>query len=84
MSFGSFDFDRKPDLMLDIHTDLADDVGAAFEEYSYDRNYEHNRERADNLFADRFRGLIDNGVTAEIYARRYADYSERMRSVKGR
>jgi len=83
-SLDSFDFDRKPDQMLDIHTGLTGDVSAAFEDYTFDRNYEHNKERADHLFADRFGGLIDNGVTAEVYARRYADYSERMRSGKGR
>jgi len=82
VSFESFDFDEKPDQMLDIHTDLTGDVSAVFEDYTFERNYEHNRERADLLFADRFKGLIDNGVTAEVYARRYADYSERMRSVK--
>ncbi len=84
VSFESFDFNRSLDLMLDIHADLAGDVGAAFEEYTFDRNYEHNRERADLLFADRFGGLIDNGVTAEVYAGRFADYSERMRNSKDR
>lgn len=43
VSFGSFDFDQKPDQMLDIHTDLTGDVSAVFEEYTFDRNYEHNK-----------------------------------------
>jgi len=80
-SFNNFDFsDEKPARLLDIHADLSGDVTPDFIDYTYERNFEHTKERAEYLFKKRFKGLIDNGVTARVYAKRFADYSERMRS----
>jgi penicillin V acylase-like amidase (Ntn superfamily) len=79
--FKDFDFaDGKPAQILDIHSDLSDDVASNFVDYSYERNLELAMERAKYLFMERFKGLIDNGVTAQVYAKRFADYSERMRN----
>ena len=79
--FKDFDFaDGKPAQILDIHADLSGDVASNFVAYSYEKNYELAMERAKYLFKKRFKGLIDNGVTAQVYAKRFADYSERMRS----
>ncbi len=70
-----------PTKMLNMHlTDISGDVSSRFEDYSYDLNYNHNLERAEWLFKERFYGLIDNGVTPEVYAGRFADYTERMRN----
>ena len=79
--FKDFDFaDGGPAQILDIHADLSGDVASDFVDYSYEKNYELTMERAKYLFKKRFKGLIDNGVTAQVYAKRFADYSERMRS----
>jgi penicillin V acylase-like amidase (Ntn superfamily) len=79
VAFASFDFSPGPAELLDIHADLAGDVAGAFVDYTYERNFEHAQARADELFAERFKGLESNGVTAGVYARRFADYSARMR-----
>ena len=70
-----------PTLILDIHGDGSGDMTSKLEPYSYERNLVLTRERAKWLFKERFAGLIDNGVTAEVYARRFADYSERIRNT---
>jgi penicillin V acylase-like amidase (Ntn superfamily) len=78
--FRDFDFSEGgPSLLLDIHADVFGNVASDFVEYAFDKNLEHTQERARHLFKKRFKGLIDNGVTADVYARRFADYSERMR-----
>ncbi|HSG28230.1 MAG TPA: linear amide C-N hydrolase, partial [Candidatus Krumholzibacterium sp.] len=79
-SLSGFDLDRKPAEILDIHGDGSGDVTGRFEDYTRERNLELTRERARLLFADRFRGFIDNGVTAEVYSERFAGYSERIRA----
>nr|NQU91568.1 linear amide C-N hydrolase [Bacteroidota bacterium] len=82
-SLNDFDFaDGRLSQMIDIHSDLSGDISAGFVDYTYQSNLDHNMERAEHLFIDRFKGLIDNGISAEIYARRFADYSGRMRSLK--
>jgi choloylglycine hydrolase len=80
VSFADFDFNPGPALLLDIHANLAGDVTAAFEPYTYERNLSHCEERAEVLFEERFRGFADRGLTARMYATRFADYSMRMRS----
>jgi len=78
--FKDFDFaDGGPGRILDIHADVSGNVASDFVDYSYEKNYEHAMERAKYLFKKRFKGLIDNGVTAQVYAKRFADYSDRMR-----
>lgn len=72
----------KPCRILNIHTPLSGDVSASFVNYSYQRNLILTRVRAKYLFMKRFTGLIDNGVTAEVYAKRFADYSQRIRNKK--
>lgn len=67
---------------LDIHANFSGNVSDKFTDYSYENDLKLTRERADILFVDRFKGLIDNGVTAEVYAERFADYSKRMRSIE--
>ena len=79
VSFDSFDFSEKPARLMDIHADLSGDMTSEFIGYTYERNFEHTKERAEHLFIERFKGLIDNGVTPEVYAKRFADYSDRMR-----
>jgi len=82
-SLSNFDFSNdSPSRVLDIHADLSDDVSDDFFDYSYESNYKLTKERADILFIERLKGLEGNGITAEIYAKRFADYSKRMRSVK--
>jgi len=82
LSFNDFNFnEKKPEIILDVHSDLSGDVTSDFVEYTYERNFEHTQERAKYLFVERLKGLIDNGVTAQVYAKRFADYSERMRSI---
>jgi penicillin V acylase-like amidase (Ntn superfamily) len=83
VAFADFDFGAGPDQLLDIHADLAGNVAAAFVDYTYARNLAHAQERAKLLFVERFKGLIDIGVTAEVYARRFADYSAGVRGVAG-
>jgi len=79
-SLGDFDFsDEKPSQLLDIHADLSGDVASDFVDYAYEKNFEHTKERAKHLYVERFKGLIDNGVNATVYAKRFADYSDRMR-----
>ena len=79
--FKDFDFtEGGPAQILDIHADLSGNVASDFVDYSYENNYELTMERAKYLFKKRFKGLIDNGVTAQVYAKLFADYSERMRS----
>ncbi len=78
-SLSGFDLDRRPAEILDIHGSGWGDVTGRFEDYTRERNLELTRERARLLLADRFRGLVDNGVTAEIYSERFAEYSERIR-----
>jgi penicillin V acylase-like amidase (Ntn superfamily) len=79
--FKDFDFtDGGPAQILDIHADLSGNVASDFVDYSYEKNYELAMERAKYLFKKRFKGLIDNGVTAQVYSKRFADYSQRMRS----
>jgi len=82
VSLKSFDFSQQPAQLLDIHGDGSGDVTSEFVDYSYERNLQLTEERAEYLFVDRFKGLIDNGVTARVYARRFAEYSKRMRSEK--
>jgi|GEM_PF-716882 len=70
-----------PTKMLDMYkNDISGNVISYFEDYSYNKNYDHNLERAKHLFKERFYGLIDNGVPPEVYAKRFADYSSRMRT----
>jgi len=80
LSFSDFDFSGKQSpKLLDIHANLSGDISTNFIDYTYERNFLHTKERAEFLFIDRFKGLIDNGVTAEVYAKRFAGYSKRMR-----
>ena len=80
LSLSDFEFTAdQNNKFLDIHADLTGDVSASFIDYAYDENLRHTRDRAKYLFIKRFKGLIDNGVSAEVYARRFADYSERIR-----
>lgn len=82
-SFRDFDLSPGwPPRLLDIHSELAGNVAEAFVDYSHDRNHALTKERAKILFVERLKGLEANGVTAEIYARRLADYSRRMRGEK--
>jgi hypothetical protein len=80
VSFDAFDFTRGPAEFLDMHADLSGDLAGEFLGYTYEKNLQHAEERAKHLFIDRFYGLIDNGVTAHVYAKRFADYSARIRS----
>jgi len=79
---GQCDFSEgTPTKMLNMHlTNISGDVLSRFEDYTYELNYEHNLERAEWLFKERFYGLIDNGVTPEVYAKRFANFSESMRA----
>ncbi len=79
ISFASLDFDTKPAQYLDIDIDLSGDVAPYLSVYSYQGNLDHATRRAELLFEKRFKGLEDNGVTSVIYARRFADYSKRIR-----
>lgn len=81
ITFSQLDFSSgTPTQMLDIHmAEISGNAEAYFEDYTYELNFNHNLERAEWLFKERFYGLIDNGVTAEVYAKRFADYSEQMR-----
>jgi len=83
IAFASVDFSEGPTELLDIHGDLSGDLATEFVDYTYERNLAHAEERAKYLFRERFKGLVDNGVTARIYAKRFADYSARMRTVTG-
>lgn len=81
ISFSDFDFSSgTASQLFDIHGDGAGEVSAYFVDYTFERNLKLAQERADLLFVERLNGLKNNGVTAEIYAKRYADYSKRIRS----
>jgi len=81
-SINHFDFSEGTTTkMLDMfRNDISGNVTTYFKDYSYNKNYNHNLERAKHLFEERFAGLIDNGVPPEVYAKRFADYSHRMRT----
>lgn len=81
-TFRDFEFsDGTPCKMLNVHEiGLSGSVSANFKDYSYEKNLKLTMERAEQLFEKRFTGLIDNGVTAEVYAKRFANYSEQMRT----
>lgn len=83
VSLASFDVTSGPAQLLDIHADLSGDVAAEFADYTYEANLRHAEERAKHLFVERLTGLIDNGVTSKVYAKRFADYSARMRDNNG-
>lgn len=79
-SFNNFDYSKgQCSKMLNIYNQLSGEVSSAFEDYSYNQNLKLTKERANLLFIDRFTGLIDNGVTPDVYATRFADYSEKIR-----
>jgi choloylglycine hydrolase len=69
-----------PTLILDIHGEGSGDVSSQLQPYSAQKNLSLTRDRAERLFKERLTRLNDNGVTAEVYARRFADYSERIRN----
>ncbi|MBN2399657.1 MAG: linear amide C-N hydrolase [Candidatus Aminicenantes bacterium] len=71
---------KKNDRILDIHADLSADVKGHFIDYSYERNLQLTMKRAGILFVERLKGLEKNGVSASVYAGRFADYSRRMRA----
>ncbi len=77
LSLEGIDFTCKtPGKVLDVHSSSPGDVAANFVDYSYERNFEFLRKRAVLLFEERLRPLTENGLTPQLYARRFARYPE--------
>ena len=80
VSFSGIDFScEEPSMLLDIHSSPPGDVSDAFVEYSYELNRDFLKQRAKLLFERRLRPLMENGLTAELYAVRFADYPKTTR-----
>lgn len=78
LSLEGIDFScDTPAQVVDVHESPAGDVSGELTDYSYESNLEFIQGRADILFVERLRPLTENGVTAELYARRFAAYPER-------
>ena len=77
LSFEGIDFScETPSRLLDVHSSQPGDVSDRLVDYSYDRNVEFLKRRAELVFAERLRPLMENGLTAELYAERFAQYPE--------
>ena len=84
LSLEGIDFScDTPAQVLDVHESLSGDVSQDLMDYSYENNLEFLQGRADLLFVERLRPLMENGVTAELYARRFAAYPERTHCAGG-
>ena len=82
LSLEGIDFScDTPAQVLDLHESRPGDVSQDLSDYSYESNLEFLQRRADLLFIERLRPLTENGVTAELYAKRFAAYPERTRCV---
>jgi len=80
LSFSGIDFScGHAHMLLDVHSTPPGDVSGAFVEYSRELNHGFLKERAELLFAERLSQLAASGLTAELYARRFADYAETTR-----
>jgi hypothetical protein len=70
-----------PARLLDVHSSRPGDVSGGFADYTYESNLEFLEKRTELLFQQRLRPLTESGVTAEIYAKRFAEHPERTSCV---
>jgi penicillin V acylase-like amidase (Ntn superfamily) len=84
VSMEEMDFScEMPARMMDIYSDLSGDVSGHLDEYTFEENAEFVRGRADLLFVERLLPVTENGVSAAVYARRFAEYPESTRCQGG-
>ncbi len=84
LSLSGIDFScEQPGMLLDVHSSRPGDVSGALVGYSSELNHEFMKRRAEILFEERLHSLTESGLTAALYARRFADYPEATRCGGG-